>query len=415
MAHPVVRDIGPPPPGWTPPQTYQAYTAFVLDFLADVAMGSTPAARLTALMAVLRMRRDGAARLIAEDFSPDRLGLSEQALGELITAGWLRTSLDAVRAALPHAAPAVCHVPALADDWGIIGMPKSTRKQFNGWFQRLCTHPLLHQQPAGIRLAALAATAASDASGYGTLYTPRTASRCCFTSRDVTVPALMTLMRAGWLTTVQPGRSHAAPVRFRLAPAVRGFAPGAPAADASPHRAHVKIDLSGRERRAAAWADDYLARHRHPPALRTLVAALHQENPKTPWSDEQLATSVVRLERDGWLIIDPHGDRLVRPGPAYTRRKTPRSPQPRTPATTPAPPAPPAHRAATPDVPATPDHGYVPDLPLRPASRRTETAETVRRDPLEGLWRIPGAQSILGPAPQRHTPPAPTAPPGRPS
>ncbi|MCX5097263.1 transposase [Streptomyces sp. NBC_00365] len=52
-------------------------------------------------------------------------------------------------------------------------------------------------------------------------------------------------MRTGWLTTVQPGSNHAKPVRFRLSPTARSFAPGAPAP--SPRRPETaRIDLSVR-------------------------------------------------------------------------------------------------------------------------------------------------------------------------
>ncbi|MEU5191615.1 hypothetical protein AB0G83_31395 [Streptomyces klenkii] len=83
-------------------------------YLAMARAGRTAEARLLALLAALRMRKDGTATLISEGLSQDRAGLPDSALGELVADGWIDTSLAAVRAAVSGAPAAVCPVPGMS-------------------------------------------------------------------------------------------------------------------------------------------------------------------------------------------------------------------------------------------------------------------------------------------------------------
>lgn len=148
------RGLGPPALGWAPPAAYTQYTESALAYLAGAGAGRTPEARLLALLAALRMRKDGTAALISEDLSPERSGLPESVLKELITTGWIDTTLPAVHAAVPGEPAARCPLPGLSGTALPAGVGKQIRKRYNGWVQRPVCHDLLTGQPVGIRLAA---------------------------------------------------------------------------------------------------------------------------------------------------------------------------------------------------------------------------------------------------------------------
>ncbi|MFF2374909.1 hypothetical protein ACFVUW_11055 [Streptomyces xiamenensis] len=351
------------------------------------------------------MRRDGSVRLITEDLSETRTGLADTVLEGLITRGWLKTSVAAVRAAVPGAPAAVCTMPRLAKNWLTQGIPRNLRKPYNGWVQRLVSHPLLAGQPAGVRLAALYTTAMSSASGQGQTGRRILANRCCFSSSHISLPVLQELHRAQWLSHLQTHRGQYQPISWRLAAEIRPMAPGAtPAAPPAP----AVISLTGRGAELARWTRDFYQRHGHAPSLRQVIRAHCTENPDAPWSDAQLLQGVQQTLIEGWVTIARDEWLPVRPGPAYRERSQhPPSKGPKRekkPAVSPRQ-APKPTRRRSQDAPAgTPGlspFGRGPDLPLKP-TRLTcavppEPPQPQESDLLSKLLLIPGARAVLQP------------------
>ncbi|MEU7031498.1 hypothetical protein AB0A60_32980 [Streptomyces sp. NPDC046275] len=386
------RTYGPPGAKWKPAAAYADHTEFCLRFLQDARVGRTPAAALLALLMLLRMRKDGRVLMIAEDLSGSRTGLDDAALQELIDDGWVEGSVDAVLAAVPGSAAAEYTMPRLVEPWLAGGVIRKVRKPFNGWVQRLVSHGLLDGQPAGVRLAALCVTAMSNPQGYGQIGRRILASRCRFTSVEISVPVLLTLREIGWFSQLHPRHDPHALSSWRLAPEIRPIIPGA---GGEVNTTPGPIALAGRGAELAKWAHAYYKQHHHAPPLRRLVKAHCEENPHAPWTNAQLLQGI-RSERDAeWLIIGPEDWRPVQPGPAYSRllaeARTPRSTfRPRQ-LPHPAPPKPP------PPLPGASPHGHGPDLPLRPTR---VTVPSDRQEPdgnptLRRLLLIPGARDIL--------------------
>ncbi|MET9957241.1 hypothetical protein ABZ135_37590 [Streptomyces sp. NPDC006339] len=393
------RTYGPPAAKWKPTAAYADHTEFCLRFLQDARVGRTPEARLIALLALLRMRKDGRVLLISEDLSSSRTGVNHMALQELIDDGWVEGSVEAVRAAVPGAPAAQCTMSRLAEPWLTGEISRKVRRPFNGWVQRLISHGLLDSQPAGVRLAALYITAMSNPQGHGQIGRRILANRCRFTSVEVSVPVLLTLLEIGWFSQLHPRHDPHALSSWRLSPEIRPIIPGAAGkVDTTP----APIALAGRGPDLAKWAHAYYKQHHHAPPLRRLVNAHCEENPHAPWTNAQMVQGIRTERDDGWLIIGTEDWRPVQPGPAYSRLLT----ESRTPKSTfrprqqphPAPPKPP------PPPPGTSPHGHGPDLPLRP------TRVTVPSGPpepdgnatLRRLLLIPGARDVL----QAHNPPA---------
>ncbi|MDT0307319.1 hypothetical protein RM780_10125 [Streptomyces sp. DSM 44917] len=413
------------PQKWQVPTDFGDRTGAALAYLADQQAGRTPEARLLALLCALGRRRDDFFLATSEHLHPDWMGLGDAAFEELVAIGWLEASLTEVRAAVPGKPPAVCRMPHLATDQKPFNFSKDSRKQFNGWIQRLAGHHLLAGQPAGVRLGALYVTARCLPTGRGVVGPRAMARLCCYSCSYTVLPVLDTLARVGWLEKVESGTTPDRPVTFTLAPAARAFIPGAQpqgrVATGTPTRA-VPINLRAREMEIAAWVDAYVARHRHGPPNRDLITAHQAEDPQNFWPEADILRAVAALGESGWLLVDSNRWYRTRPGPTYWKRlaaqqaeqkptaspdiataRTPRSSGPsqrRVAATAP----------ASVPVPSPKTHP-APWTPVSPRAKATATQRAVptRSDRAStsqhpGLWLIPGAEAILGP------PPCPEAP-----
>ncbi|MGK5545712.1 hypothetical protein ACSNOH_13410 [Streptomyces sp. URMC 127] len=394
------RGLGPAAPGWAPRATYAQYTESALAYLAATGAGRTAEARLLALLAALRMRKDGTAKLISEDLSLERSGLPDSALAELIADGWIDTTLAAVHSAVPGAPAAVCPLPGMAGNTLPAGVGKQVRRPYNGWVQRLVCHDALTGEPAGVRLTALYLTALSDLGGRGQVSRRHLAARCCLASPQASEPILQTLLARGWLDKLHPNTSWNRPASYRLATAMRSLVPGA--APTTARATRTPIDLTGRGQAVAEWARDYYLRHQHAPPLREVIAAHCQENPAAPWNASDLRDGIAPLVRERWLKVGTADWLPVRPSTNYWQAVY--SPGPSRPRKRPAlsprqgPPQPARSQAPRPSQPDFRPSDKAPDLPMVPTRISVPHEPTSGSRPLvpEGLWLIPGAREVLG-------------------
>jgi hypothetical protein len=374
---------------------YAGQIETALRSLGDLRAGRTAPARLLALLFLLRSSDDGTARLVDGDLVPERTGLSEAAVGELLAAGWLRS---ATKVPSPGPADMVYRLPAQCTGAGV-GLPLPARRALHGWVRQTAGHELLLGQPADVRLAAVYLTARSVPQGQ---VRPRTLARhCCLAAWD-SAPVLRALHAAGWLHTLHLNSGWKQPATYRLADGVHVLLPRrAPVGRPAPS---APFDPRGREADLAAWVHAYHRRHGHPPRLDEAIAAHCTEDPSQLLSSVQFMDVARQLQSEGWLEIADEAGHPVRPGPRYWQRiSVPRRSKrhalsPRFDAPHPLP----AHRPWRPPRPeGMSPQGQGPALPLtgsRPATPMLPPAPASSLP--EGIWLIPGARAVLQPGPE---------------
>ncbi|MFE0378259.1 hypothetical protein ACFW1M_22320 [Streptomyces inhibens] len=400
--------FGPVPRGWSPPPNYRTYADDLLSYLEDARAGETPESRLLAAACVLRVRPSGDFRLAAYDLDKHRLALPFCALESLVDSGWLVASLAEVKATEQDGQVPRCHIPDLAESPLLMGVPSSVRPRFNGWMQRMVTHPMLVGQPAGVRLSAFYVTSQCDTAGEGLISTRDMTALCCLSSRALASPVLMHLLKLGWLTRVDPSTRPGRPVRILASRTILKLIPGA-APGPAPRPTPLIVQGWGFE--IAQWVDAYVARHHHGPRLRELFRAHFVENPAAGWTDPQMQTAVRDLATQGWLHIEGSRWYRIRPGNKYQRRLAQRQNALQQPSA--------RRNTAQPsrEVP-TPAPSYPSSLDERPAEQGRPTgvtriaaptasssSRTLQPEPAtqalpKGLWAIPGAEVVLGARPQ---------------
>ncbi|MGW2748092.1 hypothetical protein [Streptomyces sp. NPDC001450] len=384
------KEVTEGPDNWPVPESFGPSLDEALRYLEAVQAGRSPEGRLLALVCALRVRREGLFRMVSDDLGPSRLDIPMWAVDELNDCRWIDLDPDDVHAAVRGAPAAEGRLPHLADGTACLGITGLARGRFNGWIQRMVHHPLLAGQPAAVRLGALYATSQCDDTGHGRIVPRHMAERCRYDSRDLARPVLDDLHHAGWLSRVVPGGRTGDPIRITVARAIRDLVPrkGITLADSNTaaRNAAQAIDLRGREFAIARWVEDYVARHRHGPRSRDVIASHIDEDPNKPWTVQMIAETISRLTQQGWLYTDGCRWYRTRPGLTYQRRLA----QAR--ATTPPSPRRTAGGARSLDTTTSPV--------LEAAAMGSQHGQDSPAGQPSGLWLIPGAEAILGPRPR---------------
>ncbi|WP_282703922.1 hypothetical protein [Streptomyces sp. CC219B] len=386
-------------PGLQPAQADRLEPA--LRYLGGVGSGRTSQGRLLALLALLHPSGWGGIRLAAEDFSAPHTGLTEAALQDLAEAGWLRR----VGGRLASLASGWEGVWAVADaERGladVLLLPAHEHLAVHDWVCRLIGHALLHGQPAEVRLAAVCLTVRSAPFGRGDVGLRSLARMCALGSPAAGAAALNALRATGWVNKLHVNSGWKQPATYHLGEAARLFLapPGAPVSESS------ALPATGREFAVAAWVHAFERQHRHPPALRDVLAFHCRQDPSRSWSSSQLKAVADSLQRESWLEIGEGAEQWVRPGRRYwhhlttskakARKRHALSPRQEEPSGRP------ANRPLRMRQPVgVSPHGHRPALPLgadRPGKPSSPSAPNPPAAVPAGIWLLPGAHAILAP------------------
>lgn len=387
-------------PGLHPAQAARLEPA--LRYLGGVGGGRTSQGRLLALLALLHPSGMGGIRLTAEALSAQHAGLTEAALQDLAEGGWLRRV---------GSRPASCAsgregVWAVADaERGLADVPLLPAHEHlvvHDWVCRLIGHALLDGQPAEVRLTAVCLTARATLHGRGDVGLRSLARMCAFASPTAGAAALNALRATGWVNKLHVNSGWKQPATYLLGEAARLFLapPGAPVPESS------AVPTKGRDFAVAAWVHAFERRHRHPPALRDVLAFHCRQDSSRSWSSSQLKAAADSLQRECWLEIGQGAEQWVRPGQRYWRHLTtskakarkrhalsPRQEEPRGRS---------VNRPIRVRQPVgVSPHGHGPALPLgadrpgKPSSPSTSASSAVPA----GIWLLPGARAVLAPDP----------------
>jgi hypothetical protein len=143
----------------------------VLAHVRDHAPVPGPEARLLVLLLTLRCARTGSGNVTGQDVNGWPVGDAEEALRELVDAGWLRLPGTAaeVMASAPEN-PTQIVVPSLVPEEGMVGpfgFGKLVRTKLSGWAQKGVGERKLRKKktPAAVRLLALVCAAHTSADG----------------------------------------------------------------------------------------------------------------------------------------------------------------------------------------------------------------------------------------------------------
>ncbi|QKW48235.1 hypothetical protein [Streptomyces buecherae] len=375
-----------------------------LRYLGDVGGGRTSQGRLLALLALLHPSGMGGIRLTAEGLSAQHADLTEVALQELAEGDWLRRV---------GSRPASCaggreEVWAVADaERGLVDVPLLPAHEHlvvHDWVCRLIGHALLLGQPAEVRLAAVCLTARATFHGRGNVGLRSLARMCAFDSPTAGAAALNALRATGWVNKLHANSGWKQPATYFLGEAARLFLapPGTPVPESS------AVPTKDWDFAVAAWVHAFERRHRHPPALRDVLAFHCQQDSSRPWSSSQLKAAVDSLQRESWLEIGEGVKQWVRPGRRYWRHLraskakackrhalSPRQEESRGRSVNR------PIRARQP-VGVSP-HGHGPALPLgadRPGKPPPPSTSTSASSAVPaGIWLLPGARAVLAPDP----------------
>ncbi|MET8698305.1 hypothetical protein ABZW10_05435 [Kitasatospora sp. NPDC004723] len=194
------------------------------DYLATRRPGSSPQARLLALICTPRAARPGeragTANLTAQDLTGLlKLDDPRAVVEDLVACGWLHADADAVLDAQTSAVQ--CTVPDLAAASSApLTVSESARSRLSGWCLRLLSHKRLRKQPAVIRLTAAYTAAHADSTGAGEVDLAHLCAACQLSDDEADAVAEV-LREACWFTsaTVASGR-----LRYQLAEDICGFA-----------------------------------------------------------------------------------------------------------------------------------------------------------------------------------------------
>ncbi len=187
----------------------------VLAYLTDRRIGTTPEARLVALMFTLRSARGGIGNIVGQDLTSWRISDPLAILAELQDTGWLQLTAapetvltaraeEPVQITLPDFLPGAAAPLALS---------KAARPRISGWAQRIVSDKKMRKKnaPAAARLLALytAAHARSD----GQLAAPglpltEVATFCALDAPGELTALLDPLADADWLTGAESTDGH---------------------------------------------------------------------------------------------------------------------------------------------------------------------------------------------------------------
>ncbi|MFE3202011.1 hypothetical protein [Embleya sp. NPDC059237] len=175
-----------------------------LTYIGRTAPGTSPVARLLALVCLLRGVGTGVANLTGPDLRGVCGKEAESAVGELTASGWLSVDVEDLLATEED--PVGCGVPG-AEGFTLGKLP---RTRSSGWVARLIAHKKLRKQPARVRLAALGITSHCDAHGAARADLDFLAGLTASTPEEA-VAAAEVLVAEGWLTEahVEEGTLHA--------------------------------------------------------------------------------------------------------------------------------------------------------------------------------------------------------------
>ncbi|MEU8975633.1 hypothetical protein AB0D11_41635 [Streptomyces monashensis] len=366
----------------------------ILRCLSDAGAGLTAQARLLALLLTVRRCPSGTAWLTLDDLRPGHAGMSEAAVRDLRSGGWLQSPAPTPTSGTPTM-PCLLAEDRLSRE---ARLPWHVRQSLQSWIEQVITHRLLLGWPADVRLAALYLTARGRPGHTGEVSLRMLARLCCCHSPEGSEHVLRALQDSGWLRMLHINRGWKRPATYQLAAVGQDLLPRS--APGAPHRGSAEIKVAGKEKELAAWAHAYHQRHGHPPALLEVLAAHHAPVPVpvTAWGIGQLQKTAAQLQSTGWLHVGPSEGQLVQPGPQYWQRPAPpkrrkrHALSPRIEATRKAP----TGRMGWPPGPENPStQGRDPELACR---RRAPVVPASGRPAVpKGIWLIPGAHAILRP------------------
>ena len=369
-----------------------------LRYLSTTGGGRTSQGRLLAFLVLLRPSGFRGIRLMAADFSVQHTGLTETAVEDLAETGWLRrigggsasctVSREAVWAA-SDAERGRTDVPLL---------PAHEHLALHDWVCRLIGHALLRGQPAEVRLAAVCLTARSALRSRADVGLRPLTRICAFGSPEAGVAALNALRATGWVDKLHVNSGWKQPATYHLGQAASLFL----APPGTPPPALVAVPAAESCFAVASWVHAFEDRHRHPPALRDVLAFHAGQDPAHSWNGSQLKATAGGLQREAWLEVGDGTEQLVRPGRQYwrhlnaskakARKRHALSPRQEDPGARSA--DPPARTQRPVDISP---HGHGPDLPLRPVrSSKPSSPSTPSPSAVPpGIWLLPGARAVL--------------------
>ncbi|WP_327310094.1 hypothetical protein OG730_43780 (plasmid) [Streptomyces sp. NBC_01298] len=195
-------------------RNHAVHARTVLDYVRDHAPHAEPDVHLLVLLLTLRAARDGTGNITGQDITGWLPSGAEQALEQLVAAGWLRLPGSAAEALASRPEDFTTFtVPGLLPEQPRpFSFGKTTRAKISGWAQKAVGDRKLRKKKLGAATRLLALYTAAHTQGDGHLGHPdddglaleQVAAFCAMTSEEVAEHAVL-LVEADWLTQASAG------------------------------------------------------------------------------------------------------------------------------------------------------------------------------------------------------------------